>query len=394
MASILVTDGEQRAALAAVRSLGRAGHAVHVCSARRRPLAGASRFARGSAVVPDPLREPDAYAEAVRGLVRLHGVDLLLPMTEASLLALLPQRETLGAPIPAGSASDFLRLCDKAEVMEAARAVGLGVPRQWRADDPAAAGALSAEDLPFPLVLKPARSVVPAGGGRARTSVVHLRDAEALRRVLADLPAHAFPILLQERIVGPGIGVFLLEWEGETLAAFSHRRLREKPPAGGVSVSRESWPMDPVLLERSKALLRAFDWRGVAMVEYKLDAATGAPYVMEINGRFWGSLQLAIDAGVDFPALLAAAALGGRPERVLSYRTGVRTRWSWGEVDHLLARMRHSREALSLPAGAPGRLGAVRDFLAGFGPGRRDEVFRWGDPLPALREAADWLRGR
>ncbi len=46
------------------------------------------------------------------------------------------------------------------------------------------------------------------------------------------------------------------------------------------------------------------------MVEFKADARTGTPYLMEINGRFWGSLQLAIDAGVDFPAILVAAALG------------------------------------------------------------------------------------
>ncbi len=109
---------------------------------------------------------------------------------------------------------------------------------------------------------------------------------------------------------GPGVGVFLLLWEGKLRAAFAHRRLREKPPSGGVSVYRESIALDPVLLERSRRLLESFGWQGVAMVEYKIDERTGTPILMEINGRFWGSLQLAVDAGVDFPRLLIECAEG------------------------------------------------------------------------------------
>lgn len=395
MASVLVTDGEQRAALAAVRSLGRAGHTVYACSPRPRSLAGASRHCRVHTTVPDPLRSPAEYVEALREVIRRHGVQVLLPITEPSLLAVLPERESLGAVVPFPGEREFERICDKGAVMEAARSLGIGVPAQRRLESQEEALELDPGSLRFPLVLKPSRSVVSENGVRTKSSVAHLRDEAALRATLDALPASAYPVLLQERIVGPGVGVFLLFWEGETVAAFSHRRIREKPPSGGVSVYRESHPLDPELLERSVALLKAFEWEGVAMVEYKVDAATGTPYIMEINGRLWGSLQLAVDAGVDFPALLVAAAAGGaRPAPPRGYRPGVRLRWTWGEVDHLIMRMRRSREELSLPDDAPGRAGAVAQFLAGFGPGSRDEVFRLSDPLPALRETLDWLRGR
>src|SRR5690606_30931719 len=98
----------------------------------------------------------------------------------------------------------------------------------------------------------------------------------------------------------------------------------------------------------------------------KLDAASGRPYLMEVNGRFWGSLQLAVDAGVDFPRLLVDAATGRQPSPVHEYRFGVRSRWWWGDVDHLLARLLKSGEELALPPGSPGRLAAVREFLGGF----------------------------
>jgi len=113
---------------------------------------------------------------------------------------------------------------------------------------------------------------------------------------------------------------------------------------------------------------------------------------MEVNGRFWGSLQLAIDAGVDFPALLVAAALGKPPAPVTAYTAGVRSRWFWGDVDHLVARLRRSRDDLSLPPGTPGRWAAVRDFFRVHRGVDREEILRRDDPRPFVRETAQWLK--
>ncbi len=390
---VVVTDGEQRAALAVVRSLGRAGYPVHVCSSRRASLAGASRYAASDSAVPDPLGSAEDYAKAIGERVRSTGAAVLLPVTEASLLGLLPRREMLGdVRIPWPDAERVSHVCDKAAVLEKAAVIGLHVPFQRllrrRADLSSHAGAR----LPFPVVLKPARSVAGARDRRMQLGVSYAETSRELEARVSGLPEEAFPLLLQQRIVGPGIGIFLLLWEGEVLATFAHRRIREKPPSGGVSVYRESVASDPELLGRSRRLLEAFEWEGVAMVEYKVEEATGRPYLMEVNGRFWGSLQLAVDAGVDFPALLVAAALGYAPEHVHSYRTGIRSRWWWGDVDQLLSRWRHSAEELSLPLNHAGRWRALKDFLHVWRQGDRSEVFRLSDPGPFLRESADWLR--
>jgi predicted ATP-grasp superfamily ATP-dependent carboligase len=223
--------------------------------------------------------------------------------------------------------------------------------------------------------------------------VAHAATPDELARTLARFPDAAFPVLLQERVVGPGIGVFLLIWDGRVRAQFSHRRIREKPPAGGVSVYGESIASDPALVEKSAALLDRFGWCGVAMVEYKVDERTGTPVLMEINGRFWGSLQLAIDAGVDFPRLLIECAQGRVPSAPPAYEAGVRLKWWWGDVDHLLARLRHSDAALGLVPGSPSRLRAVRDFLRG-GAADRSETYRRDDPGPFRHETLAWFRGR
>ena len=391
--SILITDGEQRAALALARALGGAGHNVYVCSARARSLAGASRYTRAEARTAEPLAAPERFVEDVNTLIARWGIDVLLPVSEAALLALLPARERLGnVLLPFPHATTFHRICDKAELLAAAPRADIAIPAQRVVRAPSDIAALDVAAVEYPVVVKPARSVGEAGGRRAKLTVRHAASAAQLSAILRELADDAYPLLIQQRLVGPGVGIFLLLWNGRTLATFAHRRLREKPPSGGVSVYRESIAADPVLVARSRALLEQFGWCGVAMVEYKVDARTGTPYLMEVNGRFWGSLQLAIDAGVNFPALLLAAASDERVIPVTNYRVGVRSRWWWGDVDHLIARLRHSREALALPSDAPGRWHAVRDFLTRHADVDREEILRRDDPRPFFRETMQWFR--
>ncbi len=395
MKEILVTDGEQRAALAIVRSLGRAGHRVHVCSARVPCLGGSSRFRASLAQVPDPLRDPQRFVEAVQDLVRRLSVQVLIPVTEPSLLALLPEKGSFeggGVSVPFPPFETFAAVSDRIRLLETARSLGVAVPQAVTLD---AAGARRHPPIrTWPVVIKPARSVSGSTDGRVKLEAAHAADEEEFARILRGLPAAAYPVLIQQRIVGPGEGVFLLIWDGVERAVFAHRRIREKPPQGGVSVYRESIPAEADLVASSVGLLKAFGWRGVAMVEYKRDRESGVPYLMEVNGRFWGSLQLAIDSGVDFPRLLLEVSEGGAGGGVPPYRLGIRSRWWWGDVDHLYLRLRRSDRYLSLPPGVPSRMRTILHFLTLWRPGDRSEVLRASDPGPFVRETLDWFRGR
>jgi predicted ATP-grasp superfamily ATP-dependent carboligase len=391
---VLVTDGTQRSALAVVRSLARAGHTVYVCTPRAPSLAGASRFAAGEAAVAPALDDPARFLGDVRALIARWHIDVLIPITEASLLALLPHRDALGVTIPFPDDATFRAAADKNALLAAAPRAGIAVPRQVVLHSPDDARALDPALLEYPVVLKPSRSVGERDGERVSMGVLHVADAAAFRGAVAGLDRAAFPLLVQHRIVGPGMGIFLLIWNGELRATFAHRRLREKPPSGGVSVYCESVAADADLVAQSHQLLAQLGWSGVAMVEFKRETSTGIPYLMEINGRFWGSLQLAIDAGVDFPALLVAAASGTPLPPVTHYRTGVRSRWWWGDFDHLLARWRRDPAALALPPDAPPRWRATLDFLMFLRPRDHSDVFRLRDPGPFFRETIDWFHRR
>ncbi|CAN5705515.1 ATP-grasp domain-containing protein [soil metagenome] len=392
MSRILVTDGNQRSALAVVRALGRAGHQVVVCSAGSSSLAGASKFARAEEFVPDAGDRPDAYAHRIGDLCREHRIDVLIPVTDAAIEAVLPSAAELAPTrIPFPPYEVYHGISDKRGLMRRARELGVPTPPELELPD--AATPVDEAALPrFPVVVKPARSVVNTGEEQIHTSVSHAVDRDALDEVLRRAHPQAYPLLVQEYIPGVGEGAFFLMWEGRTVAGFSHRRIREKPPAAGVSVYREAIPLATDLEKFSRLLLDDFGWTGVAMVEYRRSLLDGVPYLMEVNGRFWGSLQLAVDAGVDFPSLLVDCALGLDPEPVEGYRAGIRSRWWLGDLDHLIIRMKESTPRYRLPPDAGSRPGALLRFLVPWMPGDRSEVFRLSDPGPGLREMREWIR--
>jgi predicted ATP-grasp superfamily ATP-dependent carboligase len=390
--TVIVTDGEQRAALAVVRSLGEDYRCV-VTACSRSSLAGGSRFSSRSVTVPDSLKRPNDFADAIIALAAEESAALVIPITESAMVAILGARSRLApAVVPFSDLSTFKALTDKQRLLEEASKLGIAVPVQQIVPNGISAASMDLSALRYPVVLKPSRSLGENAEGRAKVSVSYASDENELLRKIPLLPAAAFPLLLQQRISGPGVGIFLLSWDGEVRAQFAHRRLCEKPPSGGVSVYRESIAMDQDLCERSRTLLDRFGWRGVAMVEYKTDLSTGQSYLMEVNGRFWGSLQLAIDAGVDFPRLLAASALGEQVEPQLTYRIGVRSRWWWGQIDHLIGRVRPSTSAGQLPPGTRTARDAVADLLLGpFRRGDYEEVLWWNDPRPFWNETIQWM---
>jgi predicted ATP-grasp superfamily ATP-dependent carboligase len=394
VAKILVTDGEQRSALAVVRSLGRAGHEVSVCSPAQRPLAGASRYCQAAHRVTDPLTDVARFREDIRRIDQ-EQLDLILPTTDVSTVALLSAAYGGSARVVAPDPAAYFAVSDKAGLLNATAALGVHVPAHVtisRREGAVEEAYAWARERGFDVVLKPSRSVVLAERGLRKTAVRIVRGEDGFREALAAYTPEAYPLLVQERISGSGLGIFMLTHEGRPIASFAHRRIREKPPTGGVSVYSESVAARDDLSRAAQAILAHYRWSGVAMVEFKEDAATGTPYLMEVNGRFWGSLQLAIDAGIDFPALLVRAILGEQLAPLTSYKTGIRSRWFWGDVDHLIATLRAPASVVAAHPELRSRAGALWRFLVPWRPGDRFDVLRASDPAPFLRESIQWLR--
>lgn len=391
---VLITDADNRSALAATRSLGRRGDIVVVAGERHPALASVSRYCAVRVSYPNPSRDPAGFVGAVSAAARQHSIDVIMPMTEVTTLLLTQHQSQLPdhSRLPFAATEIVARASDKSYVLQLAHELGVPTPRTALVHSAAEASNLTG--ISYPVVIKPARSRVLTADGWISSGVTYARDAADLRAQLQTLRPELFPVLLQERIHGPGVGVFACYADGQPVAWFAHKRIREKPPSGGVSVLRESAALEPLAAEYAGKLLTRLGWQGVAMVEFKRDNRDGSLRLMEINGRFWGSLQLAIDAGVDFPALLADIAVGRPRTLPKPYRIGVRTRWLWGDVDSLLAVMFKSRRTLNLPPGHAGRLRALWDFCHFFGRDLHYEILQRHDIRPWLLETRRWFVNR
>ena len=147
----------------------------------------------------------------------------------------------------------------------------------------------------------------------------------------------------------------------------------------------ESTPVNPTLLAHARALLDAVAWHGIAMVEFKV-AEDGTPYLMEINTRFWGSLQLAIDAGVDFPWLLYNLACDKPVLPVEGYKIGCRLRWVLGDLDSLYLSLKDKTSPLRTKLAAVGRFLLPAPFKT------RHEINRWSDLRPFWWELKNYIQ--
>jgi predicted ATP-grasp superfamily ATP-dependent carboligase len=391
---ILITDSDNRSALAATRSLGRQGHQILVAGEKFPSLAAASKYCKQFIPYPSPGKDPEAFLNTIIAACRDCRIDVVLPMTEVSTLLLTERRNSLPewTILPFASSASIADASNKADVLRMAAELGVPVPMTTRLEHSDRIRDMAASQV-FPLVIKPARSRVRTEHGYVSTSVSYAFSAADLIAQIEGMPPETFPILLQERIDGPGVGIFACYDEGRPIAWFAHKRIREKPPSGGVSVLRESSPLDPQAAAHAERLLTALKWHGVAMVEFKRDSRDGSLRLMEINARFWGSLQLAIDAGVDFPRILVELAQGKHPPPSQNYKIGVRSRWFWGDLDSLLQILLRSRSTLNLPKSHPGRLRTAWEFIKFWDRNTREEIFRTEDPAPFWLETKRWLSG-
>ena len=381
---VVVLDAAQRSALAAVRSLGKRGLRVAVADSIPDTAAGRSRYCRRHFTYPDPEKRPTDFIEWLHELGRLHPGIVVLPVTDLSVpltIDAIASNAWIRSPLP--PRASYESAIDKFECARLGELMGLRAPRTHLISvrDP---GALDTLNLSFPVVLKPRRSVARTDHGTFRLGVTYATSVADLRAKVAALAEIADDVLLQEKIVGTGAGVFALYANGSPCGFFAHRRLREKPPSGGVSVLSESATPDTATQHAVERLLTSLSWHGVAMVELKI-AEDGSAWLMEVNARLWGSLQLAIDCGIDFPFYLFQLATGQAVSFPQAYPSR-RLRSELGDLDNLYLTMRDESYSLRSKAVALAR------FCVPWRPGMRYELTRFDDLGPAWFAIRTYVR--
>ncbi len=386
--NVLITDGETRSALAITRSLGAAGHNVYVSASKPHSLAGLSRYCAGEFAQPDGSCAPGDLAESIQATARQCNADRVMGTIDRTLTALhLASGADLGAALAPPGSEHYLNASDKAWLFERCRQWSIAVPDGEHVAGGALPDRRRLERLGSEWVLRTSVSWRWNGERWIHGRVRVASGWDALVNEIRSNEAFEYDYLVQQRIRGDGCGLFLCAHEGTIQTLFSHLRVREKPPWGGVSTLCSSVRPPEDLVAIAARFVEELGWSGLAMLEFKRDAADGTPYLLEVNARPWGSMALSRAAGVDFArAWLTPGQADGAAG---TYREGVRLRWWWGDVDHyyLLEKENGGRK---IPAML---LGFTRACVSGPRAEAWD-TFRSDDPLPFAGETLAWLAGK
>jgi predicted ATP-grasp superfamily ATP-dependent carboligase len=379
--------------LTVVRELGRHGVPVHAIGRKPGAIGGASRYCKSFSV-----REAGVpLSDWLPARIRKAGAKALIAISEGDLIELAELPEVIeGCVILTPRKTPLGKVLDKAETLRIAQACGIDVPQSWqpiKGDD----FTKCTKTLTYPVVLKwadvnAAQPVLDAAG-LDLIKAEFVGDALSLIAVLERYCPVGYWPLVQGYAPGHGVGHMIYMEAGKASLRFQHERLHEWPPEGGVSTLCQS--LDPLgfpqQMAKSESLLRAMDWEGPAMVEYRHDPATGHFVLMEVNGRFWGSLPLASQSGAEFSWELYR-------RRVLEQKSdapvpvaGNRARFMIPETRRLV-RVLFQRSRIADPFYHSTPLRDLASYLwCIVAPKTRGYVWRWRDPTPLFADVRSVL---
>ena len=381
---VLILGVEPRISVPIARSLHQQGISVAIAGLSPQEPRISSRAVVHFLRLPGYQDQAAEFLETLSSFIRTQGVDMLIPATDAALSAISQHYDALSPLLHVACPPPHIinRVLHKEATLAAAQQCGIRVPREFVISTVKDLETFL-ENLTFPVVAKP-RQKSSAEAFKVRYFHSEADLSEALTTgALGEA-------LLQEYCPGEGVGVEMLLHQGECVAAFQHRRLKEMPHTGGVAVVAIAEPLDPELRRTALALLRGLQWEGVAMVEFRYDRIHGTAALMEVNGRYWGTLSLPIHAGVDFPRYQWQLAHGEQPDVPSSYNVGMRWRWSAGYLRRL-----HAVFLGSLKPNAAGSSLRKDLFSSPFdlAPSVRDAIWDWSDPIAALTELYRTVKG-
>ncbi|HNP52277.1 MAG TPA: ATP-grasp domain-containing protein [Nitrosomonas nitrosa] len=376
---VLILGAGLRLTLVIARSLHRRGVPVFVAPTMIGEPPIQSKAIQQHIILPDFKSAPDDFINQMIALIKREGIDMIIPTGDGAIASIAQHYDLLNQLVHIGSPPPHItdRVLDKRITLAAAQKCGVPVAASVTIDH--VSGINDAiKHLRYPLIAKPA---IRKGANTYR--IKYFLTQEELFTSVKNDADWLQGGLLQEYIPGTGKGIGVLMHKGSSLAMFQHRRLKEYPYTGGVSVMAESETVDPILGNFAIRLLQEIEWEGIAMVEYRYNPNDNSFALMEINGRYWGSLFLAERSGMDFPYYEWQLAHGEKPSIPENYAVGRRARWLAGDILrlHSILDGTHRSEIVSV---SPYK--ELWRFFMDFNFRTRDAVFSLHDPMPAIQE--------
>jgi predicted ATP-grasp superfamily ATP-dependent carboligase len=245
--------------------------------------------------------------------------DLVMPIDENIIIELAKNRSNYKCSLAFPEYPILELALNKKKLIDRAEELNIPCPITMFVEDIFACREIL-DTIAFPVVVKPIRS---AGG----IGISFVDSGTQLEKTVEKSIQQFGPVLIQEKIPYRerySVAI-LMNRDHDMRRCCVLKALRTFPVNTGPATVVESVSR-PDLVNFSNTILQSMNFYGVAEIEFVIDQRDSTPKLMEINPRFWGSIQGAIKAGVDFPHALYSLFRDGDIDQNLKYQKGIRTR--------------------------------------------------------------------
>lgn len=146
-----------------------------------------------------------------------------------------------------------------------------------------------------------------------------------------------FPII-QQLLKGDLYDTTAFSINGESKAILSQQRIVTAWLKGGGGVVNTT-VLKNEIIENTKLILKELKWNGHIEIDWFYNHADKSFYFIEINPKFWGTTQLTISAGYDFPYWSTLLYSNQPIPEIKNFKTGLTYRWL---EEELYAIFKHS----------------------------------------------------
>jgi predicted ATP-grasp superfamily ATP-dependent carboligase len=328
-------------------------------SEKKTALSFYSKYCNKKFISPNPRTNSDLFLKYILKIVKNDSYDSIFPIHTYTMFLLTKYRDMISdyVKVPPPNFDIFINAYDKKKTLSLAMENKIEIPITYFTDD---INDIIENIKQYPVVIKASR--------RHAIGIVICYNSSDLKKEYKKMVNKYGPCLVQEYIPNGGeFGVYtIFNKNSEPIGLSVKKRLKCMNTYGGVSTLRETVD-NKELVNIAFKLLKKMKWFGVAMVEFRFDSRDGLPKLMEINPRFWGSLHLSIQSGIDFPHMLYELISKGETTPMLDFKKGVQSRWLFGEVTRFI---RFSN-----------KLEVVKDF---FTPVSNYDILSLKDPGPIV----------
>ena len=221
---------------------------------------------------------------------------ILLPLDDAAIW-ICDQVSKIHDIVVAGAVGENARLAlNKRLQLDEAKEAGFNIPKTIFVKGKKDLFKISQ----LPIVIKPADAIWEIKGRLCKGPLIFCMDESDIIQVMKEWNYDG-AMMVQPFLFGTGEGIFGLNGPNGVRKWSAHRRLRTVNPLGSGSSACKSIKISDHPIEAAERMLRKVNWPGMFMIELLRDS-NNKLWFMELNGRSWGSMALALRLGLHYPA--------------------------------------------------------------------------------------------